>query len=135
MKCFWMVESWWRVYMIQKSSRHNRRCSKIVEADVIRQKFPMQFELPNRNRVANDDITITNRSRIMFESRCVNELITRSSVLFSSPLQTALAYASVSTRYESVSHLPYPLQMLGTYFHWFNAVQRKHIQSKSATTL
>ncbi len=33
------------VYMIQKSSEHNRRCSKIVEADVIRQKFQMQLEL------------------------------------------------------------------------------------------
>ncbi len=37
------------VYMIQKSSEYNQRCSKIVEADVIRQKFQMQFELLNPN--------------------------------------------------------------------------------------
>ncbi len=60
------------VYMIQKSSEHNRRRSKIVEADVIRQKFQMRFELPNRNRVANDDVTIINCSQIVFESCCVN---------------------------------------------------------------
>ncbi len=36
----------------------------MVEADAIRQKFQMRFELPNRNRVANYDIAITNRSRL-----------------------------------------------------------------------
>ncbi len=61
--------------MFEKSSEHNRICSKMVEADVIRQKFQMQFELPNHNRVANDDITIMNRSQIVAESRCVNGAI------------------------------------------------------------
>ncbi len=59
--------------MIQKSSERNQRGSKIVEADVICQKFRMWFELPNCNRVVNDDVMIMNRSQIVFESRCVNK--------------------------------------------------------------
>ncbi len=42
---------------------------KVVEADLIRQKFQMWFKLPNRNRVANDNVTITNCSQIAIESR------------------------------------------------------------------
>ncbi len=57
------------VYMFEKFSEHNRRRSKMVEADTIRQKFQMRFEFPNRNRVTNDDIT--NHSKIVFESCCV----------------------------------------------------------------
>ncbi len=48
------------VYMIQKSSEHNWRRSKIIKADAIYQKFQMQFELSNRNRVAIDNVTIIN---------------------------------------------------------------------------
>ncbi len=50
------------VYMFKKSSEHDRRCSKIVKADAIRQKFQMWFELLNRNWVVNDDVMITNCS-------------------------------------------------------------------------
>ncbi len=49
------------VYMFKKSSEHSqRRSSKMVKADAICQKFQMRFELPNHNRVANDDDIITN---------------------------------------------------------------------------
>ncbi len=61
--------------MIQKSSKHNQRCSKIVEADTIHQKFQMRFELPKRNRIASDDVTIMNHPGIAAESCCVNGAI------------------------------------------------------------
>ncbi len=44
----------------------------MVKADATRQKFQMRFELPNCNRVVNDDAMITNCGQIMFESHCVN---------------------------------------------------------------
>ncbi len=78
------------IYNIQKSSEHNRRCSmivevnlvclhiqessernnrrsKILEANPVRQKFQVQFELQIAIGLRNDDVTITNRSRITFE--------------------------------------------------------------------
>ncbi len=48
---------------------------KVVEAETICQKFQMQLELPNRNRVANDDVTIMNCSQIAAELCCVNGVL------------------------------------------------------------
>ncbi len=60
------------VYVIKKSSEHNQRRPKIVEADVIRQKFQMRFELRIAIESRNSDVTITNRSQIAAESRSGN---------------------------------------------------------------
>ncbi len=59
-----------------------------------------------------------------------SKTLNKRSILFSSPLQAALACIAHSAPYKPVSHLSSPRHMLGPYFCWFSSVQGNHIQSK-----
>ncbi len=61
------------VYMFKKSSEHNWRHSKMVEADAIRQKFQMWLEL----QILIELQTILSQSQIVAESPWVDGLILR----------------------------------------------------------
>ncbi len=89
--------------MIQKSSEHDQRCSKIVEANAICQNFQMWFELPNRSRVANDDITIMNRSQITAKSRFVNWAVDKIIDYYEQSSSGLIGYGIVVNNYFSLT--------------------------------